>query len=35
MSGTDPYPDGLSVVKNMISQQRRDRLGTQRHEILG
>jgi hypothetical protein len=31
----DPYPDGSSAVKNRIRQGRRDRLGTQRHEILG
>src|SRR5439155_24605589 len=30
-----PYPDGSSAVKNRIRQGRRDRLGTQRHEIRG
>jgi hypothetical protein len=35
VSQTDPYPDGSSAVKNRIRQGRRDRLGTQRHEILG
>src|SRR4051812_20553387 len=30
-----PYPDGSSAVKNRIRQGRHDRLGTQRHEILG
>src|SRR5215204_7491811 len=31
----ETYPDGSSAVKNRIRQGRRDRLGTQRHEILG
>src|SRR6195256_4834094 len=35
MPQADPYPDGSSAVKNRIRQGRRDRLGTQRHEILG
>src|SRR3982074_2640550 len=35
MPYADPYPDGSSAVKNRIRQGRRDRLGTQRHEILG
>src|SRR3982074_2259221 len=35
MPYADPYTDGSSAVKNRIRQGRRDRLGTQRHEILG
>src|SRR3954470_2996951 len=35
MPSADPYPDGSSAVKNRIRQGRRDRLGPQRHEILG
>ena len=31
----DPYPDGSSAVKNRILEGGHDRLGTQRHEILG
>src|SRR3954454_6427172 len=30
-----PYPDGSPAVKNRIRQGRHDRLGTQRHDILG
>src|SRR4030081_4160446 len=35
MPYADPYADGSSAVKNRVRQGRRDRLGTQRHEILG
>src|SRR3954454_25260352 len=35
MPQADPYPDGSSAVKGRIRQGRHDRLGTQRHEILG
>src|SRR4051794_41961600 len=35
MPYADPYRDGSSAVKNPIRQGRHDRLGTQRHEILG
>src|SRR3954462_8143679 len=35
MPSADPYPDGSSAVQNRIGQGRHDRLGTQRHEVLG
>src|SRR3954452_19079320 len=35
MPYADPYRDGSSAVKNPIRQGRHDRLGIQRHEILG
>src|SRR5204863_4836751 len=35
MPYANPYPDGSSAVKNRIRQGYHDRLGTQRHEILG
>src|SRR4030081_4119870 len=35
MPYADPYADGSSAVKNRIRQGSHDRLGTQRHEILG